>query len=421
MRIYRKTYESGLRLVFQKLGKNRPASLMIALDVGSKDESDEQSGISHFVEHMNFKGTDNFSAKDLTIILEKNGIDVNAATSKYFTQYYGTTLPEKIEKAFEILSQMVFSSSYKQEEINKERKVVFREIDMSMDSPRNVLIERFCKDFNAGTPLEKPVIGSKKSLMKINREEILQCVKNKYVAKNTVVSVSGYFSKRFIKNLTQKYINCNFKGKSEVEKKGEENIIIPVKKFSFIKKDVKQTQIILGFPTPNIFEKNNKANFIYSFIFGGAMSSRLFQKVREEKALVYSINCSNDRDIFGGLNSIYFGTAENNAKLALSLIKKEIDKFVKEGVTDEELEMAKILVKSLIISANEKGTNITRKNATNMITYNKILTMDSSIKEYLSLSKEKVNEIIKDGFDYAHMVGTVVTKNIDRTLFDIFK
>ncbi len=421
MKIYQKTYESGLRLVFQKLTKNRPASLMIAVDVGSKDETNEQSGISHFVEHLNFKGTDKLSAKDIMIVLENNGIDVNAVTSKHSTQFYGTTLPEKIETAFDILSQIVFESSYKQTEINKERKVVFREIDMHEDSPESVIYEKFCKDFYAGTPLEKSVIGTKKILMKINHDEIEDYVKKNYVANKIVVSVSGDFSKSYVKKLMKKYIAFRFEDKGEVEKKGEENTIIPVKKFSFIKKDVKQTQIILGFPTPNIYEKNLKANFIYSFIFGGAASSRLFQKVREEKALVYSINCSNNRNDLGGFNAISFGTTESNAKLALSLIKKEIDKFVAKGVTDEELEMAKILSKSLIVSGNEAGANLTRKNANNLLIFNKILTMDNTINEIENLTKEKVNEALKNGFNYDHMVGTVVTKNIDKTLFDVFK
>ncbi|NCB48229.1 MAG: insulinase family protein [Clostridia bacterium] len=421
MKEYCKTYESGLRLVFQKLSKNRPASLMIAVDAGSKDESDSQSGISHFVEHLNFKGTDKLSAKDIMVVLENNGIDVNAVTSKLYTQFFGTTLPEKIETAFDILSQIVFESNYKQADINKERKVVFREIEMHEDSPESVLYERFCKDFYAGTPYESSVLGSKKTLMKINNKEIVSYVKTHYVANKIVVSVSGCFRKSYVKKLIKKYISNRFKDKSEVEKKQEGNIIIPKKVFSFIKKDVKQTQIILGFPTPNIFDKNVKANFIYSLIFGGAASSRLFQKVREEKALVYSINCSNDRNIFGGVNTISFGTTENNAKIALALIKKEIDKFVAKGVTDEELEMAKILSKSLIVSANEEGATVTRRNATNMLSFNKILTMDSTIREIESLTKENVNEVLKDGFDYSHMVGTVVTKNIDKTLFDIFK
>lgn len=420
MKIYRKNYDSGLRLVFQKLGKNTTASLIIAVDAGSRDESEEQSGISHFIEHLNFKGTERLSAKEISTTLENNGIDSNATTNKFFTMYSGTTLPEKVETAFDVLSQMVFESTYKKEDIQKERKVIFREIDMFEDSPDMVIYHRFIKDFYASTPLESPVLGTKKSLIKIGRDEIVDYVKTNYVPEKIVVSVSGCFKRSYVKKLMQKYIAFRFKGKAEVPKNGEENTILPVKKFNFIKKDVKQTQIMIGFPTPNLYEKNYKANFIYSFIFGGAVSSRLFQKVRDEKALVYFINCSNDRNRLGGSNTISFGTTENNAKLALNLIKKEIEKFVAKGVTDEELQMAKTLSKSLIFSSNEKGFNIARKNALNMLTFNEFIPMEKSISEIETLTKEKVNEIIKTGFDYSHMVGCALSKNIDKSLFEMF-
>lgn len=421
MKIYQKTFESGLRLVFQRLDKDRPASFMIAVNVGSKDENEIQNGISHFIEHMNFKGTDEFSSKELTTILEKNGINFNASTSQLSTSFYGSTLPEKIEMAFDIFSKMIFESNYKQNEISKERKVIYKEIDMSQDSPEYVAYEKMYSDFYAGTPYEKLVSGTKKSLTKINRDEIVDFVKTHYVPNKIIVSVSGPFSKNYVKKLTQKYINFRFKENNIVSEFPKDNVIVPKRKFSFIKKDVKQSQIMIGFPTSNIYSEDEKANFIASFIFGGTMSSRLFQKVREQNALVYSIHCYNEKSIFGGANVISFGTEETKAKFALMLIKKEIEKFVKDGVTDEELDLAKTLCKSIILSSNEKGSNLTATNAKNMLIFNKPIRTEELMKSIEILTKEKVNEVIKTGFDFEHMVGAVVTKNIDKTLFDVFR
>ncbi len=420
MKIFQKTYESGLRLVFQKVSKNRPASLMIAVDAGSKDETPDISGIAHFVEHMAFKGTKNLSAKDITVAFENAGINANAFTNQFHTCYYGTTLTEKIEEMFKIFSEIVFESTYEQAELDKERKVIFEEIGMNEDLPDRVAQNCFNRHFYAGTPIERTVLGNKNTLKRITCEDIEKFVKKHYIAPKIVVSVCGDLSEKMVDDLTQKYVNVYFEDAAEVVEKDEETVILPKKTFSFMEREGAQTHVILGFPTGNIYAKDHYANLVSSFVFGGGSSSRLFQKIREDKGLVYSISCHNERHEFGGENHIAFATNEKNVKLAVKTVKKEIENFLKTGVSEEEFVRTKTLLKSLILSSNEKAFNFVHRNATSLLTFGKIITAEHRLKKIENLKLEKVNEVMRKTFDFSHMVACVVGKNIDSSLFEVF-
>ena len=235
MKPFFKQYENGLRLIFKKVEANRPASLFIAVDVGSSKEDEKTSGISHFIEHLNFKGTEKRTAKQISTELEEIGANANAFTSKSTTCFFATCLGEKIEQCFDILTDMVFNSKYNPSDIQKERQVIFEEIDMYDDDPESVAYEQFCKDFYFGSPLQRPIIGTKESLEGITKKDIEEYVATHYVPQNIVVSVVGDFNKTFVEGLVKKYINKHFTKKAEVVEKNKSMIIIPDKKFSYLK------------------------------------------------------------------------------------------------------------------------------------------------------------------------------------------
>lgn len=422
MKNYTKTFPSGLRLVFHKQERTRPAHFYLIVRAGSVDETPAQNGIAHFVEHMNFKGTGKLNYSDITKLFEQNGIITNAVTNETTTSYFASTLPEKMELTFDTFSQMIFESVYDAKELKKERQVIYKEMDMTKDNPSYLAYIAFKKNFFAGTPFEKLIIGSKKTLKNITRDDITNFVKTHYTPDKMVLSVTGPFKFSQVIKWTQKYINSRFKDNvpcAPAEYDQSQNLL-PKKKFCFVKKDVKQTRVILAFPTKNVFDKNFPASTIYTFILSGAASSRLYVKLREQNGLVYSIECDNDRNYLSGYNIITFGTSENNVKQAVGLIKREIDKFVKEGVSEEELNMVKTLHKSIVLKINEVSMNITRSNAADLSLYGKIIPVEDKIKQIEALTKEQVNDEIKKGFDYSHMVAVVTSKTPDKTLFDVF-
>ena len=420
MKPYIKTFDCGLRLCFKRVEENRPATIFVLVKTGSNNETDENNGISHLIEHLNFKGTSKRSSKQISVEFEEIGANANAFTSKTNTCFFATALNENMEKCFDILSDIVFNSSYNPVDIEKEKKVVFEEIDMYEDDPETVCQEEFYKNFYAGTPMSRSILGSKESVGKLTREQIVEYVKNNYTANNVIVSVVGNFSADEIERLTEKYFVPFFKGKREIEEPVKSNVIIPNKSFGFVKKDIMQTQIALGFPCDNIFSKDRTDYILLSFIFGGGMGSRLFQKVREENGLVYTISCMPEFNQNGGDFVISFGTNKRNEKLAMELVKKEIDQLVEKGISEIELKRAKTFCKSLIINSTELGADIAKSNASNLATFNRVVPIEEKLKEIEEATLENINRLIKKVFDFSNVCGAVVAKDVDKNLFGVF-
>ena len=419
-----KIYENGLRVVFQKTDSTKPFTLMVGVNTGSVNESQENNGVSHFIEHMVFKATTNRSAEDISKDLEGIGANANAFTSKYHTCFYATCMTEESEKCFELLSDMFFNSKFEQGEIDKERKVIFEEIDMYEDDPSSVATEDFTRLFFEGTKVEKSVIGTKNSLKNINREEILNYKNKFYTPDRIVISVTGgikeeilygYIEKYFISNLTKKKAEpVTFVNQQEIKH-------LPKKKFNFIKKDIVQTNIVFGFPIKGIYTSERMAYTLLSFIVGGGMSSRLFQKIREDLGLVYTIYCLPDFYDIGGSMVVSFATNSSQQTVAIEAIKKELDNLIKNGVTEEELNRAKVFCKTLIVTSSETSINTTKHNTSDTLVYNKLRTVDMKLSEIQAVTLEQINNLIVDTFKYDNMCGTVVSDKPNKKAFDCFK
>lgn len=415
-----KTFDNGMRLVFKKVEKDRPATLFVCVKAGSVNETDKNNGISHFIEHLNFKGTNKRSAKQISTELEEIGANANAFTSKFTTCFFATTLADQMENCFDILSDIIFNSKYAEEDIEKERKVVYEEIDMYADDPEGVSYEEFTKNFYAGTNLQKTVLGTKKSLKGITRQDIVDYVKSNYIAPKIVVSVVGHFDEDYIEKLTCKYFADRFKEKCEAFPIDKTQQVSPNKKFSFIKKDVAQTHITFGFPCPNTYSPNRMAYVLAGFIFGGGMGSRLFQKVREERGLVYSISSMPEMSACGGDFVIGLGTNQKNSVKAMKIIKTEMDTLKAKGFKEEELKRAKIFSKSLIVSSSELGADIAKSNALSVSTYGKVVSVKDKLEKIDKVTLKDINKVAQTVFDYSSVCGCVVSNQEDKTLFEIF-
>ena len=414
------TFKSGLRLVYQQVESTRPTSIRICALVGSKDESAEENGISHFIEHMVFKGSKKRDSKQVSIDFECVGAHFNAFTSTNKTCFYAKGLNEKFEDTLEILSDIVFNPLFKQEEIDKERNVIYEEIDMYKDKPSAIVSREFDKLFYGDTSIGREVIGTKETLSKINRKEIVEYYAKNYVAKNIIVSVVCGLDFKDVKKMVKKYVDCHFKGESVPDSIIKSNIVVPEKKFTAIKKDVKQAKVLFGFPCCNFFSKDKVATILFSFIFGGGMSSRLFTKIREDEGLVYSICAEAECCTYGGCFVISFGANESNTKKTIKYIKEEIMKLKENGVTQEELDRAKIFSKSSLLSGLEKTSSLSMKNFDNIAFDGEFISVERRIEEIEQVTLEKINEIINSVFNFSNMCGSVISSSLDETIFDDF-
>ena len=416
-----KTYPSGLRLIVESVPGNRAVAVFFGVNAGSVYEDEHNNGISHVIEHMTFKGTKTRSAEDISTQFECLGASVNAFTSRYNTQYYGKCIKENTEKMVEIFSDMILNSVYDEEELKRELKVIYEEIDMYEDDPGSVAYDKYNEIFFKGTKLEKSVIGTKKVLSKLKRQDLIDYIDKYYVPQNMVVAFAGDVTMAEADAMVKKYFNSAFKTKSKpINMKKTDEVVIPKQAQIVTKKNIAQTHIVMGYPTDNIYSKNAAGINVLAFILGGGMSSRLFVRIREKLGLVYSINALPEFADIGGNIIISLATNSTNQELALKSIKEEVDNIANNGVTDAELEKAKTFCKSMLVMSAEVSTNKARNNASNILTYGKSITIDERMKEIEKVTKADVNKLAKSIFGRDEMCIAVVSDKPNKNPLKVY-
>ncbi len=421
MEVKTKTYESGLRLIVANMPDSRAVSTFFGINTGSVNENENNNGISHVIEHMTFKGTKLRSAEQISTELESLGANINAFTSRYITCYYGSCIKENAEKCFEIFSDMILNSQYDEEELKKELKVIFEEIDMYEDDPGSVAYDKYNEIFFENTKLEKSVIGTKKVLKALKRQDLVDYINKFYVPHNMVVSFAGGITFEEADQMVSKYFNCGFKTKNApILPYITKDMLLPKQKFVCQKKDISQTHIVLGYPTENVYSDNAAAINVLSFILGGGMSSRLFVRIREKLGLVYSINAMPELFDIAGNIIISLATNHTNQELALKSIREEIDNIAQNGVTQAEIDKAKTFCKSMIVMSSETTTNIARHNASNVMQFGRHKTIDDRIDEINKVTLEQVNTLAKEIFSSENYCMAIVSDNPNKDGMKIY-
>ncbi len=386
------TLENGFSVI--KVPTNAK-SLTVALWVksGSANET-KHHGIFHFIEHMFFKGTDNRSALDIAKEVESLGGYSNAFTSKEYTAYYIKSLGEYGNKTLSILADMFFNSTFDKNEIERERKVIKEEIDMIQDDPSSLIYDLFFENVLSNYPLSHPIAGTHASVSNIGRGDFIDTLDRFYTPKNCFAVVVGDLSK-----LNSAQFNDLFSSWKN------DNKIKPVQsgvcKAGIFKhsKDLNQVNFILGFPAFSKTDDRIYALKMFNIIFGGSMSSRLFQEIREKRGLVYSINSSYEGFMDNGIVYINGGTNKDKFDETISLVKKEIKKVKADGITAEELERAKRYFKGIFLISMESNEALMQHAAISYIYHNKIKSVSEIIKKVESINITDVNNLANELLD----------------------
>ncbi len=338
--------KNGLR-VFIKPDKKIPVvSVQLWVKAGSVDETAENNGISHFLEHLIFKGTENYSVSEISRAVESRGGIINAATSKEFTFYYIYIPSEGLADAVKIIADVANQkATFPEEEIEKERTVIIEEIKRSEDNPENILYETFNKQLFSVTPYKWRVIGTTEVISKISREDLISYYRKFYVPNNMVLVIVGNLDYRETRKLVEKLFK-DAKKANVLERKG---LIEPVSPPSFerLKKPVAQSYVLMGFLGPEMLqEKYQIVGDVLSIILGVGRSSRLYNKLREEKQLVYSIGSGFYTQEGTGVFYISAVCNPKNVEIVKKEVSQEIEKIITEEIPEEELEKVKEIVKS---------------------------------------------------------------------------
>lgn len=408
-------FKSGLKLVHKKMDYTKSVSIGVFFDVGSISEKSEDNGISHFIEHMLFKGTTNRTAFNIAEDADKIGAQINAFTAKEMTAYYTVSVDEHAEKCMELLSDIVFNSVFSEKEIEMEKGVVLEEISMTEDTPDDLASELLFKAFFGKHPLARPILGTRKNVREFTRERLTSYMKEHYTADNTVISVAGNIEFEKCKDLVEKYFDGNFKKTKGFKNYGEKHIA----KQSYCKsfKNLEQSNIFFGFPSFEFASDNELKVAVLNTVFGGGMSSRLFQKIRESMGLCYSVYSYPSVYRNNGFLSVYLGTAPDKGEKASAAVIEEIDKIKKDGISQSEFDKAKEQLKSSLILGQESSSAIMRAYGKYMLYQNDIYDIEKRISSINSLDIKSVNDVIGDVFDYNQMAVSYVGK---KSVFEPF-
>ena len=400
-----KKLNCGTTVIMEKSERVQSAALGIWVRAGASDEWDEVSGVSHFIEHMMFKGTKNRTAKQIAEDVDKIGGVFNAFTGKEATCYYIKTLSSNICRGAEILLDMLTGSKFDQEEMDRERQVICEEIKMVKDTPDDDVYDTISELVAGGNPLGRSILGTPESLAGIDRSRLVDYRDQMYARDSIVVAVAGNFDEEAIEAIFEDRLTSlrDKKPKKEIQLKPYQQ------SFNVKVRDIEQTHICLATPGIALDDPRYYAFVLLNSIFGGSMSSRLFQNIREQKGLAYSVCSMNLFSSYWGFFSIYAGVSPEKAEEALDAIHYELDTLRESGVTEEELAMAKEQMKSSYIFGLESVNSRMFSIGKNKLLLDRVYAEEEVLSSFDRVTREDIREVAEMIGDYSSYCGAAVT------------
>ena len=407
--------ENGVRIIVEPIDYVRSASVGIWVGCGSRHEPPELYGISHFIEHMVFKGTSTRTASEIAFLMDGIGGQVNAFTTKECTCFYAKALTSHLDVAINVLCDMFFDPRISEKDVKTERGVIIEEIGMYEDSPEDLVSERLFKYIFRGTPLAHPILGTPSSLKKINGEMMRAYMRENYRAGSVIVSLCGSYTQNQVDELKRRF---------SALPASDAPIQIPsnyTPAFTVREKDIEQNHVCLAFPGLNFEAPERYASQVMSGIVGSGMSSRLFQRVREALGLCYSVYSFSTAHSDTGIFGICTAVGKETEKTALGVIREELNKLLEYGVTEMELERTREQIKANVVMSLESITSRMNYLARQELFLRRISMADDIIESYDRVTLDDVNNICRKTFDFENMslsaVGNVLSKDAYRKIF----
>ncbi len=383
--------ENGIRVISESVPYVKSISLGVWVDVGSRDEDEESNGITHFIEHMVFKGTKKRNARQIAEFIEDIGGYLNAFTTKENTCFYVRVLSEYLEKGIEVLSDLVQNPVFDRREIEKEKGVVFEEIKDVEDDFEEYIGDLLEYHIFYPHPLGFPIIGTRETVAEFTQDKLFEHLKKFYTPNRIVISASGNLKHDVLVDYVLKYFDLNLKNGFYYKR---EKPNIKIARDYVIEKPSSQSHVCIGTITYGAKDSKRDPVLLLNTLLGDGMSSRLFQEIREKYGLVYSIysfySTFNDSGIFG----VYFASDKKNVNKTLDLIFREFETIVKRGVSVSELERAKSQVKSSLLIGLESMSNRMQRLAQIEFVYDgKYSSVDEIISRIEKVQPDEVQEV----------------------------
>ncbi|MDD3726299.1 MAG: pitrilysin family protein, partial [Candidatus Ratteibacteria bacterium] len=403
--------KNGIRIMYKVMPEFHSVSTGIWIKTGSRFETEKISGISHFLEHLLFKGTKKRNYRQIKEAIEGVGGTFNGFTSEEATCYWIKILGEYIELCLDVLSDMIQNPLLKEKDIEKERNVITEEINMYRDIPARYVFELFDEILYGGHPLGQPITGTVESISRIRREDMFQYIRDFYTAENVVVSIAGNINEKTIEKIIDKYL-------SSVKNRQENTFILWERKPSGPKTKVlyrktEQTHIVMGGLAPDRFDSKRYPLTVLNTILAGNMSSRLFNRIRESMGLAYAIKGMTKHYQDTGAYLIYAGVSPEKTEKATSAIIEEMKKMKEKGPTQNEMKRAKKFIVSQILMGLEDNLEYMLWMGEERLFRKKLITIQETVEKINSVVAEDVKGIAEELFRPENMYLSLIGPSAD--------
>ena len=398
------TLENGLHVVGERLPYLRSVSIGVWMRVGSMMETPAENGLSHFLEHMVFKGTEKRSTRDIAEEMDAVGGQMNAFTGKDCTCFYAKVIDEDLPLAVDILSDMTLHASLDETEFNKERGVILEEISMEEDSPEDVVHELLSRIQFGDQAAGMPILGPAEQIAAYTRDDLANYRARHYHPENCVVALAGNYDPEQVLALMQQYFG-------EWKKSGQRQTVPPMQPVPGQKaareKDTEQLHICLGYPGTFLGSDELYPMSVMNNLLGGAMSSRLFQKIREEMGMAYSIYTDPSTYVGCGTFAVYAGVSPKNGHAVLDETLKQLDLLCRDGVTEKEFREAKNQLRGSYLLGLESPGSRMQSMGRGQLHLDRCMTPEETVAKIEAVTIESVNAVARRIFSNAPCISVV--------------
>jgi predicted Zn-dependent peptidase len=400
--IKRYTCQNGVRVVLENIPTVRSVAIGVWIGTGSRNETPKNNGISHFLEHMFFKGTKTRTAREIAEAFDSIGGQVNAFTSKEYTCYYAKVLDNHAKMALDILADMFFNSTFIEDELAKEKNVVYEEIKMYEDTPDDIVHDLLSKAIYENHSLGYPILGTEETLSTFTGDTLKEYMYNMYTPEDVVISIAGNISESFI-NEVEALFGKYEGGKREIEEQKPQFHTNHISR----KKETEQAHLCIGFEGLHVGHEDIYSLVLLNNILGGSMSSRLFQDVREQKGLAYSVFSYHSAFEDSGIVTVYGGTGASQLDVLFETVQETLSVLKRDGITEKELNNSKEQLKGSLMLSLESTNSRMSRNGKNELLLSHHRTLDEIVEEIDSVTKQSVDTMANTIFTDKYSVSLI--------------
>lgn len=385
------TLQNGVRVIIEPIEGSRSTSTGVFIKAGTRTESFENIGISHLIEHMLFKGTSSKSAKEIASFFDELGGSVNAFTSKDHTCFYVKTLDEHAVMALDVLTDMLFDSVLDETELEKEKRVVVEEIKMYEDTPEDLVHELLAVAAYRDDILAQPILGTEESVNRLTRDQLVDYLQERYVAEEIVVSIAGHVSEELMEAVKRRFANIPSRESSKElnQPKLFDDTLTK-------RKETEQAHLCWNYEAISATDDRLPHLALMNNAIGATMSSRLFQSIREEEGLAYSIYSYYTTFADHGTFTIYVGTSPDTLNQVEVILERELKRLFEEGLTDEEVDKGKRQLKGSLVLGNESSSARMNRNGRNLLLLDEVEPIEQVIQKVEKIKRDEVNALIRE-------------------------